>query len=93
MLPKACGPADVERLGRGLAAVKTKTGIAAGSLGIVAIVTESAASVLALSEFRRPMPRLVAMLWGGEDLAGDLGVARNLDEPGRYASRSGWRAA
>jgi citrate lyase subunit beta/citryl-CoA lyase len=84
MLPKACGPADIERPGRGLAAVETKAGIAAGSLGIVAIVTETAASVLALSEFRRPMPRLVAMLWGGKDLAGDLGVARNRDEGGRY---------
>jgi citrate lyase subunit beta/citryl-CoA lyase len=65
MLPKACGPADIERSGRGLAAVETKAGIAPGSLGIVAIVTETAASVLALSEFRPPdaAPRCDALGW------------------------------
>ena len=84
VLPKACGPADVERLGRALATVEGRADVAPGSLGIVAIATETAASVLALSDFRRPVPRLAAMLWGGEDLAGDMGVARNRDERGRY---------
>ena len=84
VLPKACGAADVERLGRALDTVEARAGLAPGQLRIVAIVTETAASVLALAEFRRPLPRLAAMLWGGEDLAGDLGVARNRDEGGRY---------
>ncbi len=84
VLPKACGLADLHRLGRALAAREQAAGIAEGRLGIVAIVTETAASVLALSEFRRPVPRLRAMMWGGEDLAGDLGVARNRDDHGAY---------
>ena len=84
VLPKCCGPADVERLGEGLTALETKAGITAGRLGIVGIATETGASVLALSEFRHPVPRLVALMWGGEDLAGDLGVARNRDAAGRY---------
>lgn len=84
VLPKACGPADVERLSRDLDAVEARAGISPGSLGIVAIVTETAASVLALSEFRRPVPRLTAIMWGGEDLAGDLGVACNRDQGGSY---------
>ncbi|RZL92244.1 MAG: CoA ester lyase [Variovorax sp.] len=84
VLPKACGIADLERLGRALAASERTAGVSAGHLGIVAIVTETAASVLALSEFRRPLPRLEAMMWGGEDLAGDLGVARNRDDAGAY---------
>lgn len=84
MLPKACGPADIERLGRALAPLESSAGLPVGRLGIVAIVTETAASVLALSDFRGPVPRLAAMLWGGEDLAGDLGIARNRDERGAY---------
>jgi citrate lyase subunit beta/citryl-CoA lyase len=86
VLPKACGPADVERLGSLLGAVEVRDGVVPGSISIIAIVTETAASVLALSDFRRPVPRLVAMLWGGEDLAGDLGVARNRDSDGSYSA-------
>lgn len=84
VLPKACGIADIERLGRALTAREQAAGVDSGPLGIVAIVTETAASVLALSEFRRPLPRLKAMMWGGEDLAGDLGVARNRGDDGGY---------
>lgn len=84
LLPKCCGPADVERLGEALATVERSAGITVGRLGIVGIVTETGASVLALSEFRQPVPRLSAVMWGGEDLAGDLGVPRNRDASGRY---------
>jgi len=84
VLPKACGPADLERLGRALDAAEAAAGRRVGGLGIVAIVTETAASVLALGEFRRPLPRLAALMWGAEDLAGDLGVARNRDAGGAY---------
>lgn len=84
VLPKCCGPADVARLGDALAAAEAKAGITHGRLGVVGIATETGASVLALSEFRRPLPRLSALMWGGEDLAGDLGVARNRDDAGRY---------
>lgn len=84
VLPKCCGPADVARLGEALATLETRAGIAVGRLGIVGIATETGASVLALSEFRHPLPRLAALMWGGEDLAGDLGVARNRDDDGRF---------
>lgn len=84
VLPKACGISDLERLSRALTAREQAAHVAIGQLGIVAIVTETAASVLALSEFRRPLPRLKAMMWGGEDLAGDLGIARNRNDDGFY---------
>lgn len=84
VLPKCCGPADLARAGTALAAVEAEAGITAGRLGIVGIATETAASVLALADFRHPLPRLVALMWGGEDLSGDLGVARNRDDEGRY---------
>ncbi len=84
VLPKCCGPADLARAGAALATVEAEAGITAGRLGIVGIATENAASVLALADFRHPLPRLVALMWGGEDLSGDLGVARNRDDEGRY---------
>jgi citrate lyase subunit beta/citryl-CoA lyase len=84
MLPKACGPADVARLGRELERVEAHAGLPAQTLSIVLIATETAAAVLALAEFRQPLPRLTAMLWGGEDLTGDLGIARNRDGQGGY---------
>lgn len=77
VLPKACGPRDIERLSGALAKAESRDGVAARSLGIVGIVTENAASVLALSEFRAPLPRLRALMWGGEDLSADLGIADN----------------
>ena len=84
VLPKACGLADLERLGAALDAAEALAGRGGGELGVVAIVTETAGSVLALGEFRRPVPRLAALMWGAEDLAGDLGVARNRDAGGGY---------
>jgi citrate lyase subunit beta / citryl-CoA lyase len=84
VLPKACGLADLMRLGAALDKAEAAAGRPGGGLGIVAIVTETAASVLALGEFRHPVPRLEAMMWGAEDLAGDLGVARNRDARGAY---------
>ena len=84
VLPKACGLKDLERLGRALDTAEAAAGRRVGGLGIVAIVTETAASVLALGEFRRTLPRLAALMWGAEDLAGDLGVARNRDAGGAY---------
>lgn len=84
VLPKACGLADLERLGAALDTAEAAAGRRGGELGVVAIVTETAGSVLALSEFRRPVPRLAALMWGAEDLASDLGVARNRDADGAY---------
>lgn len=89
VLPKACGVSALERLGLALDAAEAAGGRRRGGLGVVAIVTETAASVLALTEFRRPVPRLVAMLWGAEDLAADLGVARNRDASGAYRAPFG----
>jgi len=79
VLPKACGVDDVRRVSASLDAIDPQA-----SLKICGIVTETAASVLALSEFRVPMPRLHAMMWGGEDLSADLGIADNRAKDGAY---------
>ena len=83
VLPKCCGPRDVEHLG-GLLDASERGGTHTTNLGIVGIVTETAASVLALSEFRAPIARLRALMWGAEDLTAELGIASNRDPEGRY---------
>lgn len=84
VLPKACGPRDVQTLGERLAAVERRHGLGEGTLRIVTVASETAASALALTEFRAPLPRLAGMLWGAEDLAADLGALANRDAGRRY---------
>lgn len=84
MLPKACGTADLARLDAALLRAESAAGAAERSLQVVAIVTETAASVLALSELREPQPRLSGLLWGAEDLAADLGALANRHSDGSY---------
>jgi citrate lyase subunit beta/citryl-CoA lyase len=84
VLPKACGPRDAERAAERLAAVERAQRRPAGSLSMVLVATETAASVLALADFRAPIPRLAALMWGGEDLAADLGVRDNREADGGY---------
>lgn len=84
VLPKSCGPEAIVALDARLARVEHAQGLAGGSLGIVAVATEDAASVLALTRFAGALPRLTALMWGGEDLSADLGLRHNRGEGGRY---------
>lgn len=44
---------------------------------IIAIVTETADSLAGLNEYKGATPRLAGMMWGAEDLAGDIGALTN----------------
>ncbi len=85
MLPKSSGMRDLLRLGDFLTALEIREGIEPGRTQILPVATETAASVLGLAECRQPVPRLFGMLWGGEDLAADIGALSNRDETGAYA--------
>ncbi|MCI5044453.1 MAG: CoA ester lyase [Aquisalinus sp.] len=76
VLPKCNGPEDVEVLSDMLEALEGSG--RKGKTAIIAIVTETAQGVLALSRGAAfEHPRLVGMMWGAEDLAADLGAATN----------------
>ncbi len=79
VLPKCEGPADILRLGALLDEVESATGAPSGQTRIVAIVTETARGVQCLSEFREPLPRLLGLMWGAEDLCADLQGSTNRD--------------
>jgi citrate lyase beta subunit len=75
VLPKVQGAAGVRWLDEALTAAEAARGWPAGSLAMVAIV-ESAWGVLNLREICEAGPRLQALIFGGEDLAADLGAIR-----------------
>jgi len=79
VLPKCEGPTDVERLAKVLDTMEAAAGRAIGATGIVAIVTETARGLQCLRDFREPLPRLVGLMWGAEDLSADLQGTSNRD--------------
>lgn len=74
LLPKCTGPADLAALDHHLEALETVSGLTVGSIGILALVTETAASLRDMA-YAGVTPRLRALLFGAEDLAADFGIA------------------
>ena len=93
MLPKCSGPDDLATLDHHLEVLETAAGAPVGSIGVVAIVTETAASVFTLGRLcRRGLPPAGDLLRRGEDL---LGGSRHQSTPsGRLPIRhpSSWHA-
>lgn len=86
MLPKSSSGDDVRRVALYLDALEAREGVEPGRIRILPIVTETAGSMFGLRSYADPaIPRLFGMLWGGEDLAADIGATGNRDESGRYA--------
>jgi len=84
MLPKAVGGPDVAHLGAKLAVREAEHGLDDGGTRIVAIATETAASLFALGGFAGASRRLAGLAWGAEDLSSDLGAEANRDEAGLF---------
>ncbi len=74
MLPKCTGPHDLLALDHHLEALEAAHGLAPGSIGVIALVTETAASLGRL-DYRDPPVRLLALCFGAEDLSADLGIS------------------
>ncbi len=78
VLPKVYSAADVNTLAIYLSALEAREGIAPGSTKIHCVSTETAASLLTFHTYLDGITeRLVAMTWGGEDLAAALGASDN----------------
>lgn len=84
MLPKSCGRADVERLDHYLSALEVVAGIEPGATAVIALVTETAASMFTTGTYAGA-PRLAALTWGAEDLADAVGAVDNRNADGSYA--------
>jgi citrate lyase subunit beta / citryl-CoA lyase len=84
MLPKAEGGASVVHADAKLCAREALSGLTEGAIGIVPIATETARSLFVAGTYRDGGPRLLALTWGAEDLATDLGAEANRDGHGQF---------
>ncbi|MEP9347654.1 CoA ester lyase [Xanthobacter sp. KR7-225] len=73
--PKLSAIAQLAPLAAALDAQEAREGVASGHVGIVGIVTETAASLLNGADLGKGHPRLTGYTWGMEDLSADLGRA------------------
>lgn len=86
LLPKTEGVEDVRRVSHYLDALEARDDLAPGSIKIMAVATETAASTFMLGEYRGAgMERLYGLTWGAEDLSADLGASTNKDTDGRLS--------
>src|SRR5579859_1148467 len=85
MLPKPRGRADAELLDHYLTALEAASGLAPpGATPVMLLATETPESMLAIGSYAG-VARVVAMSWGGEDLATALGAIDNKGEYGGYS--------
>jgi citrate lyase subunit beta / citryl-CoA lyase len=84
MIPKADGAADVVRVAAELDRLEAAAHMAAGSVSIVVVATETAAAMFNLGSYTPPHPRLAALTWGAEDLAAAIGATANKEDSGEW---------
>lgn len=86
MLPKCGGAGDLVQMDAYLSALEAREGLDLGHVKVLPIVTESAGALLSMGSYTTTTPRLCGMLWGGEDLAADVGTVSNRDDRGAYTA-------
>jgi citrate lyase subunit beta/citryl-CoA lyase len=87
MLPKCAGGADVARVDTWLCALEARDALPAGGIKVLPIATETADALFGMRTYASEAgPRLAGLMWGGEDLAADIGALSNRDADGRYAA-------
>jgi citrate lyase subunit beta/citryl-CoA lyase len=84
LLPKAEGGGSIVHLDAKLAAREAIHGIADGHTKIVAIATETAASLFVAGTYAGSSARLTGLTWGAEDLSAELGSETNRDASGQF---------
>jgi citrate lyase subunit beta/citryl-CoA lyase len=85
VLPKCRHGEDARSVAHDLDTMEARAGVAPGTTRILPIVTETAASLFGLGTYATlEIRRLYGMMWGGEDLAADIGALANRDANGRY---------
>lgn len=77
VLPKCADAAQVRQLSFWLDAFEAAAGMEAGRTRIMAIATETAASLFGLGSYAEAGARLWGMMWGAEDLSASLGAAQS----------------
>jgi citrate lyase subunit beta/citryl-CoA lyase len=86
VLPKITGAADIAAVDRRIGELEAHHGLPAGSIALLALVTETPAAVLRMPQLLElDCARLGALTWGAEDLSAALGAGNP------RAADGGWR--
>lgn len=94
LLPKCTGPDDLAALDHHLEVLEVASGQPVGRIKVLALVTETAASVLAMPRSGAAgMGRVLAFCFGAEDLSSDLGIPPRLPDNSYPAAIAHARAA
>jgi citrate lyase subunit beta/citryl-CoA lyase len=84
MLPKAVAGTDIALLSAMIAAREATAGLDDGTIGIVAIATETAGAIFNFATYKGASARLDGLAWSSEDLAAALGAATCYDDDGAF---------
>jgi citrate lyase subunit beta / citryl-CoA lyase len=84
LLPKAEGGPSIIHLDAKLAVREAIHGLPDGHTRIVAIATETAASLFVAGTYAGSSARLAGLTWGAEDLSAELGSETNRDAAGAF---------
>jgi citrate lyase subunit beta / citryl-CoA lyase len=84
LVPKANGAQDIVRIGHYLDALEEKAGIAAGTVKIAVVATETPTAMFNLGSYEGASERLVGLTWGAEDLGAAIGITDNKEADGSW---------
>jgi len=90
MLPKAEGGASIVHLDAKLAVREAIHGLPDAHTRIIAIATETAASLFVAGTYAGASARLDGLTWGAEDLSAELGAEPNRDAAGNFTAPFGF---
>ena len=86
LLPKCASGRDVQQLGAKLAVREAENALPDGATCILALATETAASLFNLGTYAGASRRLRGLTWGAEDLSADVGSLTARREGGGYTA-------
>lgn len=84
MVPKTISGACIAKVCAHLTDLEKEHNLQPGSIRLMNVATETAASMFNLGTYGNVSDRFFAMTWGAEDLSADLGARSNRDEAGQY---------
>ena len=85
-VPKTISGACIVKVCQHVAGLEKQHALEVGSIKLMNVATETAASLFNLGSYGSVSDRLFAMTWGAEDLSADLGARSNRDEAGLYTA-------
>lgn len=84
LVPKANGAEDIAEIARKLDRLEAEAGMAAGTVKIAVVSTETPLAMFNLQSYTPPHPRLVGLTWGAEDLGAAIGATDNKEADGSW---------